>query len=129
MTERSPKTSEYQAAANRLHHLSIIYSGAIAEVARGHPISVIPSGAPGLEGTRDLIDCALLVRAEVNGITRILLEKAIVTHEDLLAVLIVEYDHLAAAKAAHYGFSVTDEGLRVDAKSLAERARREGWRT
>lgn len=61
-------------AANRLHHLSMRYGAAIAEIAQGRPLGLIPKGYPGLSDVRDLVDIALLVRAEVSGLTALLIE-------------------------------------------------------
>ena len=44
-----------QQAANRLHHLSMRYSGALTELVKGQPILALPSNHSGLRELRDLI--------------------------------------------------------------------------
>lgn len=71
--------AEMRKQANRLHHLSMMYVGAVAELAEGKPLGLIPKDRPGLKTTRDVLDLMLFVRAEMNGLTRILMEAGIVT--------------------------------------------------
>lgn len=48
--------AEYDRAANRLHHLSMLYVGSFVELAQGKPVGMLPHNYPGLKDTRDLID-------------------------------------------------------------------------
>jgi hypothetical protein len=104
--------AEMQAQANRLHHLSMLYVGAIAELAEGRALGMIPQNRPGLKTTRDILDLMLFIRAEMNGLTRILMEANIVTQDRLLAVFAEEYRIEADAKAAQFGCESTAAGLK-----------------
>lgn len=99
-------------AANRLHHLSMSYSGAIAELATGQQIFGIPQGHPGLHQTRDLIDLVLLCRAELNAMSKLLVEAKVYSEEQWHDAVVDEYEWLTDTKAKQFGFEVTDTGLR-----------------
>jgi hypothetical protein len=100
-------------AANRLHHLSMRYSGALIELLAGAPVGIVPSGRPGLRESRDLIDLILLTRAEINGLTRILVDAGVVSESRAREVMETEYDWLAKVKAEFLGVQVTDFGLSI----------------
>ena len=98
-------------AANRLHHLSMRYAGAILELASGEKIGFIAQGTPGLHETRDLIDLLLFTRAEINGLIKIMIEATLITRERLTEIMTEEYDYVATTKAKHLGVEVTEDGL------------------
>ncbi len=98
-------------AANRLHHLGIRYAGALAEVAKGEPVGFLLAGAPGLHEMRDLISLILLCRAEMNAVTKIMIETKLIDAETLTKEIAEEYERLTKEKAAELGVKVTDEGL------------------
>jgi hypothetical protein len=102
---------DYNQAANRLHHLSMRYVGAVFEVASGTPVSLLPSNHPGIREMRDLIDCVLLSRAEINGFTRILVEAKLLTIERAEQIFAEEYQWLEEQKAKFLGVEVSDAGL------------------
>lgn len=99
------------AAANRLHHLSMRYVGALVEAATGSKVGMLPGGYPGLREMRDLIDLAMLQRAEVNALTKLLVDAKLLTQEQVLGAFAEEYDWLAREKARFLGCEVTDAGL------------------
>ena len=103
--------TEYQKAANRLHHLSMRYVGALHECAKGEKVGIIAQNHPGNREMRDLIDLVLLTRAEINGITELLVKKGITTTEELQKIFAGEYEWLTKQKAQQLGVEVTDVGL------------------
>jgi hypothetical protein len=103
--------SDYNDAANRLHHLSLRYVGAFAEIAKGQKVGLLPNGTPGLKEMRDLIDLILFARAEINGLTKILFDRGLVTGEQLAEIMTEQYQHITKEKAQWLGVVVTDAGL------------------
>jgi len=102
---------EYRASANRLHHLSMHYAGALLELAQGKPWGMIPQGYPGLKDFRDLADIILFVRAEVNAHTRLMVEAGLITKEQAMDAITDEMDFFTQAKAKQFGIGVNDAGL------------------
>lgn len=101
----------FRQAANRLHHLSMRYVGALHEVAMGEKVGLIAKNHPGNAEMRDLIDLILLTRAEINGISRILIDRKIVSNDKLEKIFTEEYEWLTKQKAQQLGVQVTDAGL------------------
>ena len=101
-----------KAAANRLHHLSMRYVGALLEAATGKAVGTLPSSHPGLSECRDLIDLVLLCRAEINALTKCLIDSGTFTAEKFGQEVTDNYDWLAKQKAAQLGVEVTDYGLK-----------------
>ena len=102
----------YREAAERLHHLSMRYAGAWVEVAKGEKVGLLPKDYPGLKEMRDLIDLILLTRAEINGLTELLVKKGLTTTEELQKIFGTEYEWLTKQKAQQLGVEVTDAGLK-----------------
>ncbi len=98
-------------AANRLHHLSLRYVGALVEIAKGQPIGLLPRNYPGLREGRDFIDLILFTRAEINALTHCLHEARLLDLEKFTARCAEEYEYLAQVKAQFLGCQVTDAGL------------------
>lgn len=109
-------TAMYNKAANRLHHLSMRYAGAMMELVQGKKVGLIPANAPGFREARDFIDLILLTRAEINGITNLLVKKGIVTQEELTKEFIEQYEWLTIQKAQQLQVIVTDSGITFPAK-------------
>lgn len=102
---------EMNAALNRLHHLSMRYAGAFAELVQGKPVGMLPNNYPGLKEFRDLADLILFTRAEISGLTMLLVAKGVFTKEEFVSQMAEEYDFLAKAKAQQFGIGVNDAGL------------------
>lgn len=98
-------------AANRLHHLSMRYSGALVELIKGEHVGLLSNAHPGLKEARDFIDLILFVRAEINGITGLLIESKVLSVEQVQARFAEEYEYFAQVKAKQLGVEVTDYGL------------------
>lgn len=98
-------------AANRLHHLSMVYVGALIEVVSGEPVGVVPDTRPGLAQMRDLIDLLLYTRAEISGLSRLLVDNGVFTTQQYQEQMAEEYNWFANVKAKQFGCTVTDVGL------------------
>lgn len=98
-------------AADKLHHLSMRYVGAFAEIALGRKVGLLPKGTPGLSEMRDLIDLILLTRAEINAFTALLVRKGVFTVDEFTRQCKHEYEWLTEQKAHYLGVEVTDAGL------------------
>jgi len=105
------KQLENAEAANRLHHLSMRYVGAMIEAATGESVVLIPSGHPGLRECRDLIDLILLCRAEINALSKLLLDKGVCSADEMFPTMTAEYDWLREQKEQFLGVGTTDAGL------------------
>jgi hypothetical protein len=103
--------SRYALAANRLHHLSMRYSGALMELVSGQPVGLVPRDHPGLREARDLIDLALLCRAEINGLVKMLAAAKLIDAAAVEQVMADEYEWLAREKAKFLNVGISDEGI------------------
>jgi hypothetical protein len=103
-------------AAQRLHHLSMLYAGCFHELVSGRPGGVLMQGHPGLKQVRDFIDLILLTRAEINALTKLLTDAKIIDPEKLVRQFAEEYEWFAQAKAEAFGVEVTDYGLVLNPK-------------
>lgn len=101
----------YERAANRLHHLSMRYVGALQEVACGQKVGLIGKNHPGNKEMRDLVDLILLTRAEINGLTQILVNAKLITLEAFEKLMTEQYEYLTDVKAKQLGVEVSDVGL------------------
>ena len=103
--------TKLQLAAERLHHLSMRYSGSLIELLARQPVGIIPYGHPGLREARDLIDLILLTRAEINGLTKALVDAGVIKPESLREIFAEEYEWLAQQKAAFLNVGLSDDGI------------------
>jgi hypothetical protein len=114
----NPKLQQdYEAAANRLHHLSMVYAGAMVELATGKPQQMIPSTYPGLRRTRDYLDLILLCRAEINAFTALAIKKGLFTEDELTIQCIDEYNYITECKEQLFDIKVTDYGIQLTPKN------------
>lgn len=111
-------------AAQRLHHLSMRYSGAFVELLKGDNVGFLPTGHPGLHEVRDFIDLILYTRAEINALIRLLIESGVLDLEKVQNKFAEEYEYFAQEKAKMLGVEVTDYGL-VFKRDEHERRRKE----
>lgn len=112
MSEKSEELRKAaQKAAQRLHHLSMRYSGAFMELLKGEHVSTISAAHPGLKEVRDFIDLILYTRAEINALTRLLIAERVLDIDAVQAAFAEEYEWLAQTKAKQLKVEVTDYGL------------------
>ena len=79
-------------------------------------------------GLREILDTRLVLRAKVNAITGLCLDRGVFTAADFDAQLAEEADDLARALSARYpGWRATDDGLIMDMPAAAETMTREGF--
>lgn len=101
-------------AANRLHHLSMRYVGALLEACTGSKsVGFLPANHPGLRQCRDLIDQVLMCRAEVNGLMQMMHDAGLFPEEKYLEVMAEQYEWFAQTKAKFLGVEVTDVGITI----------------
>lgn len=83
-------------------------------------------GDPEGDAVRDHRECTILLRAEVNALASVLLEKGVCTEEEWLTALEREADGLAKAFAERWpGVTATEDGLVLDKRALPWM---KGWR-
>lgn len=93
----------------------------------GWQLGTRPKGDPESDAVRDHREVTMLMRSEINGITRVLLEKKIVTEEELQSVFEGEALWLSESYEKKFpGFKATDNGMSIDTAVAAETMK--GWR-
>lgn len=125
MSEQSkePTAAEKQAcarAANRLHHLSMIYGGAIVEVAQGRDVGLLPIDHPGLKTVRDLADLILLTRAEISALTRLMVDRGVFTSAEYTRQATDDYQYIAKCKSEQFGVELSDVGIVIKGKKYPD---------
>jgi hypothetical protein len=83
------------------------------QVFAGWQLGTRLKGDPECDAIRDHREVTICLRAEVNALTRVLLEKKLISQEDLARIMAEEAEHLSAAyerkfpglKAESYGIS------------------------
>lgn len=79
------------------------------------------------EAIKDHREVSLMLRAETTALTRLLIEKGVVTLEEYERVLDEEADFLSKAHSRKFpGVKATDAGLHFDTAIAADTTR--GWR-
>ena len=96
-------------------------------VLAGWQLGTRPKGDPECDAVRDQRELLLLIRAELNALAALCLEKRLFTAEEWDSTLAREADELSASLAERFpGFRATDVGLEMDSKVAA--ATTKGWR-
>jgi hypothetical protein len=92
----------------------------------GWQLGTRAKGDPEADAVRDHRESSILLRVEVTALTRILLEKGIVSHEELDRIVGEEADHLAAMYERRFpGIRADDDGLVMDSRAPETM---KGWR-
>lgn len=74
-----------------------------------------PEGDGEIRAIKDHREATMLLRAEVNALTRLMLEKGVVSQVELTQAFADEYEALNAAYAARFpGIEATEHGLAMD---------------
>jgi hypothetical protein len=85
----------------------------------GWQLGTRPKGDPEGDAVRDHREVTILLRAEVNALIGLLLEKGAFTEAEWLAKLEGEAQHLARAYEAKFpGVTATEDGLTFDKRAL-----------
>ena len=96
----------YHKLSKRLHHLSIIFA---SNVLAGRVASEYVRLS-----VRDVADLAYFLRAEVNAITKLLIDKGIVEKSELIERINEELEILINAKEEQFKIALTDQGISFD---------------
>lgn len=76
----------------------------------------------------DLLERGYFMRAEINARTKILIDKKLLTVEELTRHMEEEYEHLAGELAKDWPEAkVTPTGITMDADAMARRSKEERW--
>lgn len=82
---------------------------------------------PEAQAVRDHREATILLRAEVNALTALLIDKGGITLEQFQAQLLTEVEELSRAYEKRFpGFKATDYGMKINAVIAADTTR--GWR-
>lgn len=93
----------------------------------GWQLGTRATGDPECDAVRDQRELLLLLRAEVNALTTLCVQRGLFTVVEFDAQQGIEADHLCRALEARFpGFKATDVGLEMDSKLAA--ATTKGWR-
>jgi hypothetical protein len=77
--------------------------------------------APGVQAMRSLMEFRLILRAEVNTIAVLLIDKGVFTHDEYNAQLTIEADvHERRMQQDFPGYRATDEGMTITPTVAAE---------
>lgn len=93
----------------------------------GWQLGTRAKGDPECDAVRDHREVTILLRAEVNALTGMLIKKGVFTAEEFTAQLEEEAEHLSAQYARRFpGFKATDIGM--DMNIALARDTMQGWK-
>lgn len=108
-----PPVKDPKAAAAARRKLEKV--GKWRSILAGRILGTRPDSDPATQGIRDLLDKAVTLRVEVTTITRLLLEKGVVTPDEWFAVMGEEADFIDKAYEAEWpGIHTTDYGVTIE---------------
>lgn len=94
----------------------------------GWQLGTRPIGDPECDAVRHHREVTIVLRAEVSGVVRVLLDKGLITQDELNRIMAEEAEHLSAAFERKFpGFKARDYGMEIDARVAAETMR--GWKS
>lgn len=83
-------------------------------------------GDPESDAVRDHREVTMLMRAEINALTKLCIDAGVFTQRDLSEQLILECEHLSEAYAEKFpGMTATDDGIAYDVELARETMK--GW--
>jgi hypothetical protein len=95
----------------------------------GWQLGTRAKGDPESDAVRDTQERLLTLRAEVNALTRILLEKGLTTQEELQRTMIAEAEHYMGQLEARWpGVTAVDDGLSMDPGVIQRAGWHAGWK-
>lgn len=93
----------------------------------GWQLGTRQKGDPEGDAVRDHREATMMLRADVNAITQLLIKKGVFTAEEYAAQLNEECQHLCKSYERRFpGIKATDDGLQMDVAIAADTMR--GWR-
>lgn len=99
--------AQYMAALNRLAKWRAAYAG--------WQLGTRSKSDPEAQAVRDTREALLILRAEVNAITGLLVKKRIISVAELQSQIIEECEHLQSLQEQKFpGFKATEDGLTID---------------
>ena len=101
----------------------------IGRVQFGRIFGTAPSTSGRYKAMIDLLERCYFMRAEINALTGILLEKGVLTEAELARAFDREFaDYLAACAKEWPEIEFRDDGFTIkNTAAFAERVKREGW--
>lgn len=116
---KKPTAGEYGSALNRLIHWRTVFTG--------WQLGTRPIGDPESDAVRNHRELSIILRAELNALTGLLIKAGIFTMEQFDAAIEEEAERLSADYARRFpGFTATDDGMKVDLKTAINTMK--GWR-
>jgi hypothetical protein len=110
---------EYVAALQRLAKWRAAYAG--------WQLGTRANTDPEAQAVRDSRELLLILRAEVNALTALLVRAGLFGRDDFLRQIIEECDHLQRLQEQKFpGFTATEHGLTIDTHRAVETMK--GWR-
>lgn len=120
MTDDEDIAGRHALAANKLAKWRSVFAG--------WQLGTRPSDDGETRAVRDHREVTMMLRAELNGITRVLLDKGIVTREELAEIWIEEYEYLDAQYEKTFpGFKSTQGGMEMKLPEAGETMKRLGF--
>lgn len=93
----------------------------------GWQLGTRPKGEPECDAVRDHREATILLRAEVSGLTKLLLDKKVFTLDELQDAFTAEAEALSGLYEEKFpGFSPTEHGMAIDPMKARETMR--GWK-
>ncbi len=94
----------------------------------GWQLGTRPRGDGESEAVRDHREVTILMRAELNALTRVLIDAGVIEQEAFTRACGEEAEYLSSAYEAKFpGAKATDDGMDIDVKQFAETQRRLGF--
>jgi len=92
----------------------------------GWQLGTRPEGDPECDAVRDHREATLILRVEMTALTRLLLDKGVVTVEEVQETVETEADLLCMALEVRFpGVKATDSGLELDKRAVETM---KGWK-
>jgi len=101
----------------------------VGRVHIGRILGSVPNTSGAYKSLIDLLERCYFMRAEINALSKILLDKRIVTNEEFRRYIDDEMRHYFGEVAKDWPeIEFREDGFTIkDAKAFAERSAREGW--
>lgn len=110
--EDLPKPKDPKAATEAMRKLNKV--GKWRSILVGRILGTKPADDPPTMGMRDLMDKMVILRVEVSTVTRLLIEKGLVTPDDWFRVMGEEAEALDKMYEAEWpGIHTTDQGVTI----------------
>jgi len=110
-----------QSAVNRVAKWRSVFAG--------WQLGTRPNTDPECQAVRDHREATILLRAELNAMTALLINSGIFTPEEFVSALGKESDMLNADLSRRFpGITATDQGINIDLAIVQEHETMKGWK-